>query len=47
MTAKLARKGARVCELPISYNSRGYEEGKKIGIKDAINAFYCIVRYSR
>ncbi len=45
VTAKLVRRGARICEIPISYAGRGYEEGKKIGIKDAINAFYCIVRY--
>ena len=45
VTAKLARRGARVSEIPISYDGRGYEEGKKIGLKDALNAFYCIVRY--
>jgi glycosyltransferase involved in cell wall biosynthesis len=45
VTAKLARRGARVCEVPISYDGRGYEDGKKIGVRDALNAFYCIVRY--
>ncbi len=45
VTAKLARRGARVCEIPISYDGRGYEEGKKIGMKDALNALYCIVRF--
>lgn len=45
ITAKLARRGCRIIEHPIRYNARGYEEGKKIGIKDAFNAFYCIVRY--
>ena len=45
ITAKLARRKARFAELPIRYDGRGYEEGKKIGIKDAINAFYCIARY--
>lgn len=45
ITAKLARRKARFTELPIRYDGRGYEEGKKIGIKDAINAFYCIARY--
>ncbi len=45
VTAKLARRGARMCEIPISYDGRGYEEGKKIGVKDAMNALYCIVRY--
>lgn len=45
VTAKLARRGARIKELPIRYRSRSYEEGKKIGWRDGINAFYCIVRY--
>ncbi|MEM7316433.1 MAG: glycosyltransferase family 2 protein [Planctomycetota bacterium] len=45
ITAKLARRKARFTELPIRYNGRGYEEGKKIGMKDAVNAFYCIARY--
>ena len=45
ITAKLARRKARFTELPIRYNGRGYEEGKKIGMRDAVNAFYCIARY--
>ena len=45
ITAKLARRGFRFVEVPISYNSRGYSEGKKIGVKDLINAIYCIGRY--
>lgn len=45
ITAKLSRRGARLREVPISYQGRGYEEGKKIGMRDALNAFYCIVRY--
>ena len=45
ITAKLARRGYRFAEVPISYDSRGYDEGKKIGVKDLINAIYCIVRY--
>lgn len=45
LTAKLARRGYRFVEVPISYESRGYDEGKKIGVKDLINAFYCIGRY--
>lgn len=46
ITAKLARQKQRILELPIQYNGRGYEEGKKIGLRDAFNALYCIVRYS-
>jgi glycosyltransferase involved in cell wall biosynthesis len=50
VTAKVARKRPgqpswRVYEIPISYSGRTYEEGKKIGLKDAFNAFYCILRY--
>jgi len=48
ITAKIARKrnpSWRVYETPISYQGRTYEEGKKIGLKDAFNALYCILRY--
>ena len=50
VTAKIARKQAdsrawRIYEVPISYSGRTYEEGKKIGLKDAFQALYCIVRY--
>ena len=50
VTAKIARrrKGERplrVYEVPISYSGRTYEEGKKIGLKDAFQALYCIVRF--
>ena len=45
ITAKLARRGYRFAEVPISYQSRGYDEGKKIGVRDLFNAFYCIGRY--
>lgn len=45
ITAKLSRRGHQILEVPIQYDSRGYEEGKKIGIRDAINAFWCILRY--
>jgi glycosyltransferase involved in cell wall biosynthesis len=48
ITAKVARRGSpawRVYEVPISYSGRTYEEGKKIGLKDAFNALWCILRY--
>ena len=44
-TAKLAKKKLRIYEIPISYSGRTYEEGKKIGLKDALQAMYCIVRF--
>lgn len=46
LTAKLARRGLRIYELPISYQSRGYAEGKKIGLRDGLRAIWCIVRYA-
>lgn len=50
ITAKIARKRPgqppwRIYEIPINYSGRTYEEGKKIGLKDAFNAFFCILRY--
>lgn len=45
LTAKIARRKCRIYEMPISYDGRDYSEGKKIGLKDAFNALYCIVRY--
>jgi hypothetical protein len=45
MTARIARRGCRVVEMSISYSGRTYEEGKKIGLKDAFQALWCIVRY--
>ena len=45
ITAKLARRGYRFSERPISYNARTYQEGKKIGVRDLFNALWCIVRY--
>jgi glycosyltransferase involved in cell wall biosynthesis len=45
LTAKLARRGHRIYEMPVSYNARGYAEGKKIGPRDALNTLWCIVRY--
>jgi hypothetical protein len=45
LTAKVARRKCRIYEMPISYSGRDYAEGKKIGFKDALKAFYCIIRY--
>ena len=45
LTLKLAKQKLRFFEVPISYNGRSYEEGKKIGLSDAFRAIYCIVKY--
>jgi glycosyltransferase involved in cell wall biosynthesis len=48
ITAKIARLPTRprIYEVGISYSGRTYEEGKKIGFRDALRALYCIVRYN-
>ena len=45
ITAKIAKRKCRVYEVPISYSGRDYHEGKKIGLKDAFRALWCIIRY--
>lgn len=45
ITAKIAKTKCRIYEVGISYYGRTYEEGKKIGWKDGVRAFYCIVKY--
>jgi glycosyltransferase involved in cell wall biosynthesis len=47
ITAKIARRRPawRIYETPIGYAGRTYEEGKKIGLKDALVALLCILRY--
>jgi len=44
LTVKFARRGARIYETPITYHGRTYEEGKKVGAKDALEALWVIVR---
>ena len=45
LTAKLAKRGCRIYEVPISYRGRGYEEGKKITWRDGVSAIYTILRF--
>lgn len=47
ITGKISRLGVEIRELPIRYASRGYEEGKKIGVRDGLNALWCIWKYRR
>jgi glycosyltransferase involved in cell wall biosynthesis len=47
ITCKIARMRARVWEVPISYAGRTYEEGKKIGLKDAFKAVWTLLKYWR
>ena len=45
ITVKLAKRGWRFYEVPISYHGRTYEEGKKITWKDGIAALYYMIRF--
>lgn len=45
ITIKIAQRQARIYETPISYYGRTYEEGKKIGLKDAFQAIGVMIRY--
>ncbi|MBK8256328.1 MAG: glycosyltransferase family 2 protein [Polyangiaceae bacterium] len=46
ITAKVARLGARIYEVPVSYSGRTYAEGKKINWKDGVSALRCIIKYN-
>lgn len=46
ITALLSKISARIYEVPISYYGRTYDEGKKIGIKDGIEAIWYILYYN-
>ena len=45
ITAKLFKMGCRVYEVPITYEGRGYEEGKKISWKDGLEALWVLLKY--
>ncbi len=46
ITVKIAKRKLRIYEVGISYWGRTYEEGKKIGWRDGIRAFWCLLKYS-
>jgi glycosyltransferase involved in cell wall biosynthesis len=46
ITAKVARAGVRIYEVPISYYGRTYAEGKKIHWRDGVHALLCIFKYN-
>ncbi len=46
VTAKLARQRCRIYEVPISYEARRFDEGKKIGWRDGVAAFWYIFKYN-
>lgn len=44
-TAKILKRRYRIFEVPITFNPRDYSEGKKIGLKDAFEAVWALIRY--
>lgn len=46
VTVKIAKSGARIYEVGISYAGRSYAEGKKIGWKDGVSAMRCLAKYA-
>jgi len=44
-TAKILKRGVRIFEVPITFNPRDYGEGKKIGIMDAFEAVWTLLKY--
>lgn len=46
ITAKVAKKGFRIYEIPISYSGRSYQEGKKITWKDGVKALFTVLKYN-
>jgi glycosyltransferase involved in cell wall biosynthesis len=47
VTAKVSRMGEQIVEVPISYEPRSIEEGKKIGFKDGLIAVWTLLRFAR
>jgi len=46
ITKKISKiKNIKIFEVPVNYNGRSFNEGKKIGLKDAFVAIYCIFKY--
>jgi hypothetical protein len=45
LTAKIFKRQLRVYEVPISYDGRGYDEGKKIGWRDGAVAVWVLLKY--
>jgi glycosyltransferase involved in cell wall biosynthesis len=44
-TAKILKRRVRIFEVPITFNPRDYDEGKKIGMKDAFQAVWALIKY--
>ncbi len=44
-TAKILKRKVRIFEVPITFNPRDYKDGKKIGLKDAFQAVWTLLKY--
>ena len=47
ITAKVARRDVQILEVPTGYECRSYDEGKKIGWRDALAALACMWKYRK
>jgi hypothetical protein len=45
ITAKVFKRGCRVYEIPITYDGRSYDEGKKITWRDGVVALWVLLKY--
>ena len=45
VTTKISKLGYQISEIPITYQGRSYEEGKKIGVLDGFDAIKCLIKY--
>lgn len=45
ITAKIIKAGYKIMEVPISYNSRSFKEGKKINWRDGVSAIFSLIKY--
>ncbi len=45
ITTKLSNKNFKICEIPIDYKGRTYQQGKKISSIDGLEALFCLIKY--
>ena len=44
-TAKILKRNYRISDVPITFNPRDYEESKKIGLSDAFEAIWALIKF--
>ena len=45
ITAKILKKGYKICEVPITFRARKFDEGKKITWRDGVKALFYLIKY--